>query len=441
MFPLSCRSDDSVLHALSPAQGSGISATEMLRYCGRRDIQVRDQVTSRVRPTSEPSLRVVRPYMNERRRRNAALNEAEYAAAAETLSSYPRFVLVELTENCNLHCPMCRPARRYEASRNLPFHLFEEIAETLFPYAELVDLRGWGESLIYPDIVHAIELAASYGPQLKIYTNLTVSNSNILEALMRHKVITAVSFDAASSKSFSRLRGGANIDTVRKNLERLISLRDTLLLPPQFVYFSVAVQEANLGEIADILQIASDSGISLVKLFPLCTSILDPNHPFRHQMRIQSLLDDVMAVASALRIDVQLGAALHPSLVRRSALFDRCSHPWTHCCVTHVGGVGFCDHLIGLPHYSVGSLKVSRFREIWNNLHFRSLRRQHREAPDHISGQYSSCRWCYRFRYSDTEHWLRPCESARSVATWCGEPLYQLHAPSSESQDTALTFP
>lgn len=402
---------------------------------------MRDRSALKAQAPAGAGVHVVQPCMNARRRKNAALNEAEYRAGAEELCSYPRFVFVELTENCNFHCPMCRPGRPYDAAMNMPFHRFAQIAKTLFPYAEVVDLRGWGESLIYPDIVRALSLAGSFGPQLKIYTNLTVSKAPVLEALMHNRVITAVSFDAASAELFARIRGGANINAVRKNLDQLVSLRDALVLPSHYVYFSVIVQEANLEEIPFILRIASDSGVSLVKLFPLCAPMSDPTHPFHYQTRIRALLDNVVSDARALSIDVQLGATLHPALTKRSALFHRCSHPWTHCYVAHHGAVGFCDHLIGLRRYFLGALAGDQFSDVWNNASFRRLRRQHKSAPDDISDYYSSCRWCYEFRYSDIEHWLRPCEHHRSVATSCDGPLYQVRGPSSMLNDEALVFP
>ena len=43
---------------------------------------------------------------------------------------------------CN-ECEMCRAAGPFQASRNMSFDIFRRIADELFPYAQIVDLRGW----------------------------------------------------------------------------------------------------------------------------------------------------------------------------------------------------------------------------------------------------------------------------------------------------------
>ena len=55
-------------------------------------------------------------------------------------ADYPRAIYLELTDRCNLTCPMCRTGKI--KGDGLPLRLFREIAEELFPHAVYVDLEA-----------------------------------------------------------------------------------------------------------------------------------------------------------------------------------------------------------------------------------------------------------------------------------------------------------
>ena len=80
-------------------------------------------------------------------------------------------IFVELTENCNCRCEMCRPLYKNSPDKNMSFPLYKKIADTLFPYANCVDFRGWGESLINSNFQKYVEYAKQYPiSQFKIIT-------------------------------------------------------------------------------------------------------------------------------------------------------------------------------------------------------------------------------------------------------------------------------
>src|SRR6185369_3798681 len=97
--------------------------------------------------------------MSTHREENAALNHQEFEARAIALRSYPTMVFLELTENCNLSCQMCRSSQGYDPSRDMSSALFETIATTLFPHATLIGLNGWGESTILRDFPKRLRTA------------------------------------------------------------------------------------------------------------------------------------------------------------------------------------------------------------------------------------------------------------------------------------------
>src|SRR5690349_6706086 len=107
------------------------------------------------------------------REENRRLNLREYSEGKTELISRPRYVLVELTQGCNLRCPMCRPEIVSTKGKSMSRERFWRIANELFSTAEMVDLRGWGESLILPDVEEFIRTTTRYGTAIRFVTNLS----------------------------------------------------------------------------------------------------------------------------------------------------------------------------------------------------------------------------------------------------------------------------
>ena len=105
------------------------------------------------------------------RERNRIRNSEEYRKGKLVLRSLPRYLLMELTKGCNLQCEMCRSHRIGINSSRMDDTLFRRVAEELFPTSELVDLRGWGESLLLPDIVELIRYTRSFACDIRFVTN------------------------------------------------------------------------------------------------------------------------------------------------------------------------------------------------------------------------------------------------------------------------------
>ena len=57
------------------------------------------------------------------RERNAIINNDEFERRALHLTSYPTILFLELTQNCNLTCRMCRVASAYDSNRDRQFQI------------------------------------------------------------------------------------------------------------------------------------------------------------------------------------------------------------------------------------------------------------------------------------------------------------------------------
>lgn len=346
----------------------------------------------------------------DQRRANSALNREEFAAGAIVLRSRPQVLFTELTENCNLHCLMCRSAGKYSASKNMDRDLFHRVADELFPYAAIVDLRGWGESTILKDFVYYVEQTARYGCRPRIVTNLTVGNEELWRCLVAHDAIIAISFDAATPETFAKLRPGSRLPRILANLDVIVDECRALGRPLDDIYFNVVVQAEALEELPRIVDIAANYGLRRVHVNPVTLAPSDPGHLSRHLDGVRSALGRLKERSRATGVEVSLGAALDETLAEAGLAAKRCTHPWVYCLVNHAGKVGFCDHLIGegTGLYLLGDLREASFEDIWNGPAYQDLRRQHVAWQEGLGERFEECNWCYRNRYVDFEEMTVP---------------------------------
>lgn len=195
------------------------------------------------------------------RRRNRALNAAEFRASRTELDSRPLALFVELTQNCNLECPMCRSAQRYDARFNLSLDTFRDLAAELFPTAHVVDLRGWGESMMLPWFAEVVDIALEHRPQLRLVTNGQVNRAPVWDTLMAAHALVVVSCDAATPELFRRLRGGGRLPRLVETVRELVRARDRHGAPERNVELLTVVSRDNLAELPAIVQLAADLGV------------------------------------------------------------------------------------------------------------------------------------------------------------------------------------
>lgn len=341
---------------------------------------------------------------------NTDLNIAEFAAGETRLQSRPQVIFVELTENCNLSCVMCRSNQRFDRGKNMSWEIFESVADQIFSTASMVDLRGWGESTILKDFPRFLEATLAYGPRVRIVTNLTVKNELLWRQMARNDVFIAVSFDAATEDTFAALRPGSRLDVILDNLRIIVDERRRLGRDLDNIYLNTVIQRPAIRELAEIVRVAARLGIPRVQMSPVTVSSNDPQNLRFAVDELPPAMAEVVDTAEATGVDVRLTASLVESWADPALVDKRCIHPWSYCYVNYRGEVGFCDHLIGSRerHALLGDLRTQSFEEIWNCEAYRELRAEHVGYRTGVDERFSECNWCYRNRYLDFDELSYP---------------------------------
>ena len=346
----------------------------------------------------------IKGFDNKVKLANRKLNNIEFNNQEIFLKSLPRAIFVELTQNCNLNCSHCKNLDevKYQPKFDMKNDLFQLVANQLFPTAELVDLRGWGESTILKFFPEIVSITESYDVQIRLVSNGMNSNPQIWDQLMAANAMVALSCDTADPDLFSVIRGGGDLNRLRNTVNTIVKFRDEYNVPVDNVYFNSVVSTKNINKLPELLEFAYKLGLKKIVFFPI---MVDKAHPWHLSNDIEATNKGLITAhefANKLGITLQLGAAFDESLRIREDIKTMCINPWAYTFIDYSGGVGFCDHLIGNPKYIFGSLSKNSFQEIWNGREFRKLRKTHKRGGKNLRNK--NCRWCYNMRYVDIEN-------------------------------------
>lgn len=360
------------------------------------------------------------------REKNRELNFQEYITGKTFLRSFPKVLFVELTQNCNLNCLMCRASTTgYDENLNMDEEIFYRLKNELFPYASMVDLRGFGESTILPNFEDKIRETHSVGPKIRLVTNAVSIKKSIWKALMETGSSVVVSIDATKDE-LTRKIGRGSFQKLLSSLDFGCSERAKSSSTGR-ISINTTVSSLNLEELKNIILLAVQYNIELVTMFPVVATKDNPLHLSNRRDEIVKYLLEAADLAKSNNIELRLGASLDDNLVVEAGLPQKCSHPWEYCYIDYSGNVGYCDHLIGHSSLTLGNLKNESFVDIWNGTAFVEVRNFHNNArkgsENEILHSLPHCDWCYRRRYVDFENEFNYTAVDRIISTMSQHPI------------------
>lgn len=322
--------------------------------------------------------------------------------------TYPEYFYIELTQNCNLYCTMCRPHVMTNKDWFMSNELLDKVCEIAETYAKVVDLRGWGESTLDNRLIEVARRFQNKAIHTRIYTNMNARDTEYWVNLAKTGIEMAISIEAGEESLYSKLRRGGNLLTVKNHLKAIVEAKkeyDAINVP----YFSVVVSENNIDHLLSLVTLASETGVTTIELNPI--SCRDEDEPSGRRTGLRSSdfvnatlkLRELLSYARSKGITVELAANLFSE--NRNRLYS-CIHPWKYCCICYDGSITFCDHLLHHKGAIMGNLYDSEFEDIWFGDEYMELRKNHSAGLFSMYTQRGiECEWCYKNRYGNSE-WL-----------------------------------
>lgn len=340
-----------------------------------------------------------------KREYNKIINQKEFEEGKLILKSRPRVLFLELTRNCNLYCSMCRPYNWYRSDWYMNEQVLNKVRDELFPYIEMVDLRGFGESTMDNRLIALASELEEKGIKTMIFSNMNTQNEDYWRQLVKTNINIALSIETSDPIKYSKIRRGGNFTRMKNNLLSAINAAEHTNIP----YFTVVLSDDNIKEIKGLINFADECGITKIQLNPI--SRPDPNdrngvclYGFDKISKdeIRKEFEDIIELAQKKKIRVELAANLFNE---NNVIKDKCIHPWSYVFIRYDGAVGFCDHLARVDASLKGNIMNTSFMEIWNGTLYQELRKAHR-IHDYSMFELEGieCKWCEKNRYGNCEY-------------------------------------
>ena len=363
----------------------------------------------------------------------------------ETARDNPSHIWIEPTDRCNTRCIHCR---HYYSNfgMDMPDEIYRKIEAQVLDGATSLDLIGYGEPLLAKNFEKIFEDCLKRNIEVHTTTNgILLKNDALLEKIVRGGMRLCLSIDGARAETFEFVRPHIKWSWMIEILERIKKCREVFQNEPKaknfLLRFNFVAMRQNIGDLPELVRLADKYGARAIFVMTLA-GVEEPasSASWREKMSEQPLKNSpelvsqafLQALALAARAGIDLnvppsfrslifegaerrrgvagrikyytrmiktgllyakrkGAAKTVRKVFESLRFandiaiQKCFYPWNDAYFAANGDVFPCCVVVE----KMGNLNAQDWREIWNGLPYRNLRRTiHGWNPTAV------CRYC-----------------------------------------------
>ncbi len=298
--------------------------------------------------------------------------------------SMPLHMQFELTNYCNLSCPVC-PAGTGTVRRKpqaMDVSLFQRVMEEVGPYLLTLSLWAWGEPLLHPRLYDILELLYPYDIITLLSTNgQRLNDERVIQALATYPPTNLIcAIDGLSDETNSQYRSGARLEKVLLGVRRLAEIKESLGMQLPVLHMRFIAMKHNQHELPHIVEFASQNRFDLLTVRTL--SIIDVESP---DQRHYHLIPD----------DPSLRAYRYTGQNRLEKQDYICLQPFWFPTLFADGTVVACEQDFNAQQPLGQVDEGTSFHDVWLSSRTRQRRKAIRDQPT----RFSFCRHCpYRDR-------------------------------------------
>ena len=331
--------------------------------------------------------------LTDKQKQNSDLNIKELEAGKTVLESYPRRLVFELTNACNLNCVMCgRNAADFKPTV-FDMDVFRSF-EPLMDIVEEVTLMGWGEPTIHPHFNEMLEIINKHSAR-KYFCSNGMNLKNIKDAIFNYNVdVFAVSLDGATDETNSRIRRGSKIEQITEDLKDIVKIKKERGLKYPWINFVFCAMQSNIKELPDLVRLAAEIGIEEVVYLTVFGEDLLNESLWGHEELVRNVFEEAIKVSEELDIVLKL-----PHYVGEDVAGDKyhkdCFVSWRDF---FLGSDGYVRPCMSTPIQFFEYDKSKDFMEMWNSKEYQNYRAivndsQKMDSPCKRCYQSSHCNW------------------------------------------------
>ena len=271
------------------------------------------------------------------------------------LLNKPITAMIEPTNYCNLHCPLCPTGAGLikRKPENLSFEDFKKILDNLGSSIIHVRLWNWGEPFLNKDFSKMVRYAKSK----KIFVNTSTNSSFLNEKIMVELIDSGldqliVSLDGASEETYNKYRKNGDFKKVVLSLKKISEIKKSRGINYPEVKLQFIVMRHNEHEISEVIKLAKFTGVNTV--FFKTVGIMDPEL----KKDIEKYIPQNKKFRRYFSMENELKSPKLSSGI--------CNYLWEEATVNVDGSmVSCCRDAHG--KYVFGNLKEQNISKIWNS--------------------------------------------------------------------------
>ncbi len=191
--------------------------------------------------------------------------------------SMPIHMQFELTNYCNLRCPVCATGVKALKRPPLPMDadLFKRTIVDVGPYLLTACLWAWGEPLLHPHLSQILRAIQKYS----IFTLLSTNGQNLDEERVIQTILDAppthliVAIDGLTDTTNSQFRVGAKLEPILAGVHRLADLKHQRSQTLPILHMRFIVMKHNQSQVPQLQEFATRHGFDFLSYRTL--SIID----------------------------------------------------------------------------------------------------------------------------------------------------------------------
>ncbi|MFP3869122.1 MAG: radical SAM/SPASM domain-containing protein [Desulfobacteraceae bacterium] len=357
---------------------------------------------------------------------SAVLKKLLVFYATNYYSSYPKAIVIELSNRCNLKCRMCwfhgengigDRYRGAEIETAEVLRFFKEMA----PYKPKIYLGG-SEPFIRDDFMLLLEYLKSHNFPVSFATNGTLLDAAKIKKLTEIGVDDIKFSIDGNQEIHDYIRGKGVFKKVTQAVKEMAFYKNSMASKKPIITINITITNEVYGRlkptIAAIRKAVADSA-DCYRLHHLW--YVTENELFEHQSAIHKALGCKAAEAKAHLINLAStfnpkelaneiadirrgrGVSFFPNLQYSDiinyyseglAVKARCSAPFSGAVIKPNGDVKFCPDA-WIDDYVIGNIRQERFMDIWNNKKARRFRKIIMKQKQFAGCK--RCSWMYSF--------------------------------------------
>lgn len=302
------------------------------------------------------------------------IKSKEYIERKVELTSIPRVLNIEVTNRCNLKCPIC-PSKKGDNFGFLSIKLLKKIINENINIlnGQSVWLHFGGEPLLHPNLIEIIKLLKKNNVGTMLSTNCTLLNKQIsfdlLNAGLDYIVFSA---DGYYPKTYEQIRVGADFKEVKKNILNFLEIKKKYNFKTKTQIQFIKLK-TNIEEVKKFIKEWKNTSINHINIKSFCTR--------------------------AGRVSNINEFALPDSAINKDKRRRPCFYLWETLIILWNGEVVACCQDLK-NELKVGNLKNQTLSEIWNSPKLVKIRERQ------IRGDFSMepCSMCSDWKYHPTNY-------------------------------------